>query len=154
GTALASASWVLLFHGIYGRMYSLFLFTSALSYLALLYAIDRGGRRAWILWGAAVLLCVASHPYGALVLGSQAAYLLLRRWRDREALVSLGVVAVLGIPFWRTDIVLAGRFDVGVGGGGAKLGTPGAVLDYLWDAAGDYSAGYRAALIPILVLAL
>src|SRR5204863_9869896 len=35
-TALVSGSWVLLFHGIYGRMYSLFLFTSALSYLALL----------------------------------------------------------------------------------------------------------------------
>ena len=26
--ALASGSWVLMFHGIYGRMYSLFLFTS------------------------------------------------------------------------------------------------------------------------------
>ena len=31
----SSASWMLLFHGIYGRMYSLFLLTSALSYLAL-----------------------------------------------------------------------------------------------------------------------
>ena len=28
-TVLVSASWILLFHGIYGRMYSLFLFTSA-----------------------------------------------------------------------------------------------------------------------------
>ncbi|MDX6386599.1 MAG: hypothetical protein QOD85_401, partial [Gaiellaceae bacterium] len=28
---LASGTWVLLFHGIYGRMYSLFLFTSVLS---------------------------------------------------------------------------------------------------------------------------
>src|SRR5256885_1703914 len=28
----ASASWVLLFHGIYGRMYSMFLFTSLLSF--------------------------------------------------------------------------------------------------------------------------
>src|SRR5205807_40731 len=43
--ALASASWVLLFHGVYGRMYSLFLFTSALSYLALLRALAHGGRR-------------------------------------------------------------------------------------------------------------
>jgi Dolichyl-phosphate-mannose-protein mannosyltransferase len=154
GTALASASWVLLFHGIYGRMYSLFLFTSALSYLALVHAVDRGGRRAWVLWGAAVLVCVASHPYGALVLGSQAVYVLLRRRRSREAVVAVVAVAVLGIPFWRTDVVLAGRFDVGVGGGGAKLGTPGAVLDYLWNAAGDYSAGYRATLIPILLLGL
>src|SRR5262249_40982790 len=33
---LASFTWVSLFHGIYGRMYSLFLFTSALSFIALL----------------------------------------------------------------------------------------------------------------------
>src|SRR5881628_3464878 len=33
GTALAGGSWVLLFHGVYGRMCSLFLFTSAISYL-------------------------------------------------------------------------------------------------------------------------
>src|SRR5438876_8728858 len=100
GTALASASWVLLFHGIYGRMYSLFLFTSALSYLALLHAVERGGRRAWLSWGAATLVCVASHPYGALVLGSQAVYILLRRTRSRQALVALVAVAALGIPFW------------------------------------------------------
>ena len=43
-TALAAASWLLLFHGIYARMYSLFLFLSTLSYLALLRALDRGGR--------------------------------------------------------------------------------------------------------------
>ena len=39
--ALASGSWVMMFHGIYGRMYSLFLFTSLLSFLALLAALDR-----------------------------------------------------------------------------------------------------------------
>ena len=73
-TALASASWVLLFHGIYGRMYSLFLFTSALSYLALLCgARATAARRRWALWVAAMLLCVATHPYGALVLASQGA---------------------------------------------------------------------------------
>src|SRR6478609_6650395 len=47
--ALAAASWVFLFHGIYARMYSLFLFLSALSYLALLRATERGGGRAWAL---------------------------------------------------------------------------------------------------------
>ena len=43
-TILASASWMLLFHGVYGRMYSLFLFTSLLSFLALLEATETGGR--------------------------------------------------------------------------------------------------------------
>src|SRR5881275_2158680 len=48
---LASRTWVLLFHAIFGRMYSLFLFTSALSFIALLDALDRGGRRRFALWG-------------------------------------------------------------------------------------------------------
>ena len=38
---------------------------------------------------------------------------------------------MLGIPFWLADLVLAGRFDVGVGGGGEKLGGPLSVLGYL-----------------------
>src|SRR5829696_991934 len=50
GTLLLATSWTFLFHGVYGRMYSLFLFTATLSYLALLHAADRGGRRAWALW--------------------------------------------------------------------------------------------------------
>src|SRR6266511_3619358 len=36
----AAASWVSLFHGVFGRMYSFFLFTSLLSFLALLSALD------------------------------------------------------------------------------------------------------------------
>ena len=61
-TVLVVASWVLLFHGVYARMYSLFLFTSALSYLALLWAIDRGGAWRFGLWGVATIACVATHP--------------------------------------------------------------------------------------------
>jgi hypothetical protein len=122
-------------------MYSMFLFASALSYLALLAALRAGGRRAWALWAAASLLCVATHPYGALVLGSQALFVLLVRERLRGAALAFGVVAVLGIPFWITDVVLAGRFDVEVGGGGEKLGGPIPVAAYLGRAAADFSAG-------------
>jgi hypothetical protein len=150
-TALASASWVVLFHGVYGRMYSLFLFTSALSYLALLLALERGGRRRFALWAAAVLLCVATHPYGVLVLGSQAVFVLLVRERVREAAAGFAAVAVLGVPFWLTDLVLADRFDVGVGGRGEKLGGPLPVLEYLGRVAGDFTAGPWA--LPV-VLAL
>jgi Dolichyl-phosphate-mannose-protein mannosyltransferase len=150
--ALASATWTLLFHGVYGRMYSLFLFTSTLSYLALERALKRGGRR-WAWWGLAVLATIATHPYGALVLGSQGLYVLLRRVRLREAVPAFAVVLVAGIPFWRTDFVLAGRFDVGVGGGGGKLGGPIPVLKYLWTVAGDLSVGYRPALGVVLLVA-
>jgi len=152
-TALVSASWVLLFHGIYARMYSLFLFTSALSYLALIVAVDRGGRRRWTLWALAAFAMAASHPYAAIVLASQGFYVLLVRKRIVQALWAFGAVGVVGIPLWRSDLVLAGRFDVGVGGGGNKLGTPRSVFDYLRDAAGDFLAGYRPALIAVLALA-
>jgi hypothetical protein len=153
-TALAAASWLLLFHGIYARMYSLFLLLSTLSYLALLRALDRGGARAWTLWAVTMLLCIGTHPYGALVLGSQGLYVLATRGRLRQAVPAFGVVLVLAIPFWKSSIVLADRFDVGVGGGGGgALRTPGEVFHYLWRVAGDSSAGYAGVLILVLLLA-
>ena len=151
-TALVSASWMLLFHGIYGRMYSLFLLTSAVSYLACLDAVARGGGRRWALWALAVLLTVATHPYGALVLASQVVYVLTRA-RTRAAFVAIGSVALLGTPFWYSDLVLAGRFDVGVGSGGKKLDGPWAVLEYLFRVAGDFTAGYTLAIVAVLVVA-
>jgi hypothetical protein len=147
---LIAPSWMLLFHAIYGRMYALFLFTATLSYLALLHALDRNDRRAWILWTLAILACVATHPYGALVLGSQGLYVLLVR-RLRDALPALVAVGLLGIPFWRADLVLGGRFDVTVGGGGAKLAGPRPVLGYLTRVAGDFTAGWMG--VRVLVLA-
>ncbi len=151
-TLLASGSWVLLFHGIYGRMYSAFLFTSALTYLALLRALERGGRRAWALWALAALAVCATHPYGVLVLASQALYVLIRRERVREAAWAFAAVLVLGIPLWRASLVLADRFDVRVGGGGSLQGPLG-VLRYLRAAAGDFSAGWTVTLWTALVLA-
>ena len=152
-TALAAGTWVLLFHGIYARMYSLFLFLATLSYLALLRALDRGGR-AWVPWVAVMLLTISAHQYGALVLGSQGLYVLVTRRRFRQAVPAFAAVLVLGIPLWRSSFVLANRFDVGVGGGGGKLRTPREVFDYLWRVAGDSSTGYTGALVVVLLLAL
>ena len=153
-TILASASWMLLFHGVYGRMYSVFLFTSLLSFLALLEATEAGGRLRWAAWIAATLLCIAAHPYGALVLATQIVYIAFTRTRLREAAASIAIVLVLGIPFWRTDLVLAGRFEIGVGGGDSdRLGSPLDVLGYLERTVGDFTAGYRLAIAAVLVLA-
>jgi hypothetical protein len=153
--ALASGSWVLLFHGVYGRMYSLFLFASALSYLAFLRAVERGDRTRWSLWGLAIVATVATHPYGAFVLASQGVFVLLRlRGRAlRGAIAAFAVVGIVCVPFWRTDLVLAGRFDVVVAGRGAKLGGPIPVLEYLWRVAGDSSVGFAAVLVVVLALA-
>ena len=150
---LVSGSWVLLFHGVYARMYSLFLLTSALSYLALVAALDGGGRRRWALWLAATLATVATHPYGALVVASQAVYVLVRRERVREAVAAFAALAVLGIPFWISDVVLAGRFEVGVGPGGRASDGPFWLADYLRRTAGDFSAGWLPVGLAVLVLA-
>jgi 4-amino-4-deoxy-L-arabinose transferase-like glycosyltransferase len=151
---LASATWVFLFHGIFARMYSVFLFTSLLSFLALLSALDHGGRRRFVLWGLALLAMLATHPYALLVVASQLIYVLLRRERVRETLVMFAVVAVTATPFWWADLVLRDRFDVGIGGGGERLGSPAAVLGYLWRVAGDFSVGHGPWLVPVLLLAL
>ena len=151
-TALVTASWMLLFHGVYGRMYSLFLLTSTLSYLALLAATERGGVRRWSLWVLAILAAVATHPYGALVLASQGVYVLLgARARLRAAIAAFAAVAVLGIPFWLTDLVLAGRFDVGVGGGGDKLSGPVSLMNYLAETVGDFTAGWPPTVAAALI---
>jgi hypothetical protein len=154
-TALVAGSWVFLFHGVYARMYSLFLFLSLLSFVQLLRALDRGTWKSWALWGGAILLAVASHPYGALVLAAQGVFVLAaHRERLRQAVAAFAAVAVVGVPFWLTDLVLAGRFDVGVGGHGAKLGGPWAIVTYLWQTAGDFSTGRWPVLVVVLVLAL
>ena len=147
GTLLVATSWTFLFHGVYGRMYSLFLFTAALSYLALLGALERGSRRGWVLWALAILATVATHPYGALVLASQAAFVVAaRRDRLRQAVWAFGAVALFGIPFWLTDLVLAGRFDAGV-----AAGSRSDVVEYVWQAAGDFTAGFP--VLPAVLIA-
>ncbi len=115
--ALAAGSWVLLFHGIYARMYSLFLFLSTLSYLALLRALKRRGWSAWVLWGLTMLLTIASHT-------STARSSSPRRGSTSSPPASAGArrsppsrpSASLAIPLWRRSLVLADRYDVGVGG--------------------------------------
>jgi 4-amino-4-deoxy-L-arabinose transferase-like glycosyltransferase len=151
---LVAPSWLFLFHGVYGRMYSLFLFLSLACTLALLRALERGGRGRWAVWVAASLTMVAAHPYGILLLGGQALYVLLAaRDRIRAAVVAGGAVLVLGIPFWLTDLVLASRFEVGVGGGGEKLGGPGALARYFWRSAGDAAAGWWPVTLAVVLAA-
>jgi hypothetical protein len=143
--AFASASWVFLFHGVFARMYSLFLFASLLSFLALL-------ARRYVWWGLALLLLLASHPYAVLVVAAQALFVLLRA-RDRRAFLTLGAVAVAGFPFWWADVVLRNRFDVGIGGGGRRLGSPESVLRYLGSVAGDFSSHAHVWSTALLALA-
>jgi mannosyltransferase len=156
-SAVAAASWTMLYHGIYARMYSLFLFTSALSVLLLLRALERSTRGRWAAWAAATLALLATQPYGVLVLGAQVAYVAVLRLRRplplRSPLLALAAVVVLAGPLWRTYFVLASRFEVGLGSGsGSELGSPVDVFDYLWDVLGDFTAGWFWVAIPVAVM--
>ena len=147
GTLLVAASWTFLFHGVYGRMYSLFLFTTALSYLALLRALERGGRRAWALWALAILATVATHPYGALVLASQAAFVVAaRRDRLRQAVWAFGAVASSGSR---------SGSPISCSPAGSTRASPAGsrsdVVEYVWQAAGDFTAGFP--VLPAVLVA-
>jgi hypothetical protein len=157
-TTIAAASWMTIYHGIYARMYALFLFTSALSFLLLLRALERRGWSPWLWWGLATLGAIAAQPYGLFVLVICALFVLLRRiWSSepaRPALISIAAVTLAAVPLWLVYRVLANRFDVGVtGSSGSKLGSPVDVLAYLVRAAGDFTVGWTPAVAVVLALA-
>jgi mannosyltransferase len=157
-TLVTAVSWTTLYHGIYARMYSLFLFTSALSFLLLLRALERGTRGRWALWAAGTLALLATQPYGMLVLAAEAAYVAVVRLRRplplRAPLVALAAVVVLAGPLWRTYFLLASRFEVGLGAGsGSELGSPLDVVEYLWEVLGDFTAGWLAVSVPVALVA-
>ena len=156
-TLAASFSWTMLYHGIYGRMYSLFLFTATLSLLLLLRALERNSRGRWAAWAAATLALLATQPYGVLVLVAEAVYVAVLRIRRplplRSALIALAAVLVLAGPLWRTYALLASRFEVGLGERSSELGSPLDVVDYLWDVFGDFTAGAPLVSVPIALVA-
>ena len=146
---LAAASWVFLFHGIYGRMYSLFLLTSALSYLAFLAAVARrGGWRRWALWAVAILADGRDAPLRS-PRARHAGRLCTRARAPRTAFVAIAAVAVLGSPFWyqRPTSFSRAASTSASGTGGQKLDGPGAVLAYLYRVAGDFTAGFTPIVI-------
>jgi len=158
-TALAAASWITIYHGIYARMYSLFLFLSALSFLTLLRAVGTRDPRRWAAWIVATVLTIATQPYGTFVLAAQAVYILARRRRRnfplRPAAISFGIVVALVAPLWLIYRVLASRFGIGLTGeSDSKLGSPVDVLEYVWHTIGDFGAGWTAASAVIAALAV
>jgi hypothetical protein len=157
-TAIAAASWMVVYHGIYARMYSLFLFTSALSFLLLLRALGRRDARPWLAWGLATLAAIATQPYGAFVLAVSALFVLVRRrWEPaplRPSLVAIAAVTLAALPLWLVYRVLADRFGVGLSGSGSELGSPVDVLAYLLRVAGDFTVGWTVAVSVVLAVAL
>ncbi len=136
-TVLASASWVFLFHAVFGRMYALFLLAATASFLALV-------ARRWGWWALATLATLAAHPYGALLLAGQLAFLLSSR--ARPALPWAALVLGCAAPLWYAYAVLAGRYGDG--------DSPKAAGGYVREVAGDLTSGYLLVLAVIGVLAI
>lgn len=156
-TLLAAASWTTLYHGIYARMYSVFLFTAVVSLLLFLRALEHGSRGRWAAWAAVTLALIATQPYGALVLAAEVVHVAVRRLRHplplRTPAVALACVLVLATPVWRSYVLLASRFDVGLGESNSELGSPLDVVEYLWEVLGDFVAGWPLAGVPAALLA-
>ena len=95
-----------------------------------------------------MLAALASHQYGAFVLVVQLIYVAVVWYRERFALApplaALGAVVAVAVPLWRSNLVLASRFDLG-GQGGSSLGGPYQVLEYLRSSLGDFAAGWVTA---------
>jgi hypothetical protein len=155
-TILVAASWMLLFHGVFGRMYALFLLTSTLSFLALLGALEQGGRLRWAAWVIATLAAVASHPFGAFVLATQAAFVLVRWRRERVSPLAAGLsfvaVAVLATPLWLGYARLSERYRSAPDDDRGGLG-PAELARYVRRVLGDFSVGWTPGFLLVLVAA-
>ena len=148
---------MLLFHGVYGRMYSLFLFTSALSYLALLVAVDAGGARRWALWGARNRRHASRRtPTARSSLASQGLCVLATRdapargrpgLRDRRA----SSASRSGAPISSSP---AGSTWASAGAAARSSHGPIDVLAYLARASGDFVAGWPVRDRGVLLLGL
>jgi hypothetical protein len=151
---VASASTVLAIYGTVGRMYALLAFASALSADLFARALElRTGRAAFVAALAAVLL-PAVHPYGAIVVGAEAA-VALAVWRGRPFRPALPVLAVglVLLPFAVADLRLADRFTVGVGGE-ESLAEPGDAWAQLWRALQSFAGGGGWTFAVLLALGL
>ncbi len=155
-TILVATSWMLLFHGVFGRMYALFLLTSTLSFLALLGALERGDRPRWGAWVVSTLAAVASHPFGALVLATQAGFVLIRWRRERVSPLAAGLsllaVAVLATPLWLAYARLSERYRSAPDDDRGGLG-PGELARYARRVLGDFSVGWTPGFLLVLAAA-
>ena len=140
--AIASASWMLLFHGVYGRMYSRSC-SRACFVPGAAVAVERGGAGRWALWGFACWLRSQRIPTRRSSSPRRALHVLARAYARRHRRARRGRVRCS--PSGTATSVLRGRFDVGVGSGGNEARRAGPCSQYLWRVAGDFTAGRAVA---------
>jgi hypothetical protein len=128
--ALAATSQLLAIYATFGRMYSLFAFTSALALDLFVRAVGRPTRATLAAATAAGLLPILVHPFGVFVFGAELA-VALWLWRLRAL-----PAALLAVPFVLPYLRLPGRYDPEVGMSAAE-----ATLRALAGSAGGFGIG-------------
>ena len=159
-TALAAASWITIYHGIYARMYSLFLFLSALSFLTLLRAVGTRDPKRWAAWVAAMVLThrdaavrdLRARRTGRLRPGAQSeARVAAPAGRDLRSGSSSCSSRRSG-----SSTACSRRASASASPARAtrSCGSPVDVLEYVWHTIGDFGAGWTAATAVIAALAV
>src|SRR5689334_23252440 len=138
--ALAATSQMLAIYATFGRMYSLFAFTSTLALDLFVRAVDRPTRGTLAAATAAALLPILVHPFGIFVFGAELA-VALWLWRLRALAPTL-----LGVPFALPYLRLPGRYDPDV-----AMSAPEAALRALAGSAGGFGAGLAAFAVFAMV---
>ncbi len=148
---LTATSQLLLIYGTFGRMYSLFAFTSALAADLLVRALERPGRRTALAATAAALLPLTVHPFGAFLFAAEAAVALwLWRGRDLRAALPVAGLGLLALPLVLVDLRLSDRYAPEAGQNlDSGMSTGAATVHALGGAAG----GTGAALVVFAILA-
>jgi 4-amino-4-deoxy-L-arabinose transferase-like glycosyltransferase len=94
---LTACSPLLIWYSQEARSYSLLVALSALSLLALAYALEQPRPLTLGCWVLASALTLATHYYGVLVIVPEALWLLAAHRHDRTAQVAVGIVALCGL---------------------------------------------------------
>jgi len=94
---LTACSPLLIWYSQEARSYSLLVTLSAVSLLALAYALERPRPVTLGCWVLASALTFATHYYGVLVIVPEALWLLAARRHERSVQVAVGIVALCGL---------------------------------------------------------
>jgi mannosyltransferase len=100
GSALAALSPFMVFYSTEARAYALMAFLVLLSTLALLRALDGGGRGWWVVYALASAAAMYSHYTAALVLAPQVVWALWAQPEQRRAILLANAAAALAFAPW------------------------------------------------------
>ncbi len=95
--ALTACSPLLIWYSQEARSYALLVLLSAVSLLALAYALERPTLRSLTGWAIACAAALATHYYAVLVIVPEAIWLLAAHWYRRSAQLAFGAVALCGL---------------------------------------------------------